>query len=127
MVPDQIATDTERKRQKVIALGKRFEKVHKAKQDHKAKQVKFDEGKEIGRRIADSKKSAKFAPGKNTMKRKLNTVAEEGLSSPRRSPHVDYSKRPNYAEVDVDRIQRKRPSADDYSGVDFDPPSKRAR
>ena len=121
MVPDQIAADNERKRQKAIALGNRFEK------EHKAKQVKFDEGKEIGRRIAHSKKSAKFAPSKNPVKRKLKTVAEEGISSPRRSPRVDYSKRPNYAEVDVDRIQIKRPSADDYSGVDFERPSKLSR
>ena len=89
MVPNQIAVENERKRQKAIALGKRFEKEHKAKQDHKAKKVKFDEGKEIGRRIADSKKSAKFAPAKNIVKRKLNTVAEEGLISPWRSPRVD--------------------------------------
>ena len=27
----------------------------------------------------------------------------------------------------MDWVQRKRPSADDYSGVDFDGPSKRAR
>ena len=115
------------KRQKVIALAKRFEKEHKAKQDQKAKHVMFDEGKEIGRRIANSNMSAKFAPSKNTVKRRLNTVAEEGLISPRRNPRVDYSKRPNYAEVDVDRVQRKRASADDYNGVDFDGPSKRAR
>src|ERR1041385_6978554 len=79
MVPEQIIADTERKRKKAIARGNRFEMEHKAKHDHKAKQVKFDEGKEIGRRIADSKKSAKFAPSKNTMKRKVNTVVEEGL------------------------------------------------
>src|ERR1041385_5182800 len=122
MVPDQIAADNERKRQKAIALANRFEKEHKAKQDQKAKRVMFEEGKEIGRRIAESNKSAKFVPSKNTVKRKLNTVAEEGLISPRRSPRVDCSKRPNYAEV-----QRKRPSADDYSGVHFDGSSKRAR
>ena len=121
MVPDQIAADVEKKRQKAIALGKTFEKAHKAKQ------VKFDEGKEIRRRIADSKKSAKFASAKNPVKRKLNTIAEEGLSSPRRSPRVDYSNRPNYAEVDVDGIQGKRTRADDYSGVDFERPSKLAR
>ena len=72
-------------------------------------------------------KSAKFAPSKKTAKRRLNTVAEEGLISPRRSPRVDYSKRPNYAEVDVDRVQRKRASADGYDDVDLDGPSKRAR
>ena len=127
MVPDQIADDNERKRQKAIAMVNRFEKEHKEKQDQKAKRVMFDEGKEIGRRIADSNKSAKFAPSKKTAKRRLNTVAEEGLISPRRSPRVDYSKRPNYAEVDVDHVQIKRASADDYDGVDFDGPSKHAR
>ena len=50
-------------------------------------------------------------------------MAEEGLISPRRSPRVDYSKRPNYAEVDVDRVRRKRASIDDYDGADLDGPS----
>ena len=39
----------------------------------------------------------------------------------------DYSKRPNYVEVDVDRVRRKRASVDDYDGADLDGPSKRAR
>ena len=121
MVPDQIAADVERRRQKAIALGNTFVKAHRAKQ------VKLGEGKEIGRRIADSKKSAKFAPAKNPVKRKLNTVAEQGLSSPRRSPRVDYSKRPNYAEVDVGGIHGKRRHADDHSGVDCERRSKLAR
>ena len=127
MVPDQIAADNERKRQKAIAMVNRFEKEHKEKQDQKAKRVMFDEGKEIGRRIADSNKSSKFAPSKKTAKRRLNTVAEEGLISPRRSPRVDYSKRPNYAEVDVDCVRRKWASVDDYDGANLDGPSKRAR
>ena len=105
----------------------RFEKEHKEKQDQKAKRVMFDEGKEIGRRIADSNKSVKFAPSKKTAKRRLNTVAEEGLISPWRSPRVDYSNRPNYAEVDVDRVRRKRASVDDYDGADHYGPSKCAR
>ena len=79
MVPDQIAADNERKRQKAIAMVNRFEKEHKEKQDQKAKRVVFDEGKEIGRRILDSNKSAKFSPSKKTAKRRLNTVADEGL------------------------------------------------
>ena len=37
MVPDQIAVDNERKRQKVIAMVNHFEKEHKEKQDQKAK------------------------------------------------------------------------------------------
>ena len=121
MVPDQIEADIERKRQKAILLGQHFEK------DHKAKQAKFAEVKEKGRRVADSNKSAKFAPAKNPVKRKLKTVAEEGLSSPRRSPRVADSKRPNYVEVDVDGLQEKRPRADDHSGVDVEGPSKRAQ
>src|SRR4051812_2211463 len=84
----QIASETERRRQKVITLGKRFEKEHKAKQDDKSKRVVFDEGKEIGRTIADSNKSAKFVPSKKTAKRKLNTVGEECFLSPRHNPHV---------------------------------------
>jgi len=35
MVPDQIAADNERKRQKAIAMVNRFEKEHKEKQDQK--------------------------------------------------------------------------------------------
>lgn len=121
MVPDQIEVDIERRRNKVILLVEHFEN------DHKSKRVKFAEEKEKGRRIADSNKPAKFAPTKNHAKRKLNTVAEEGLSSPRCGPRVADSNRPNYAEVDVDGLQGKRPRVDDHSDVVVEGPSKLAR
>ena len=121
MVPDKIQADIERRRNKAILLGERFEK------DHKAEWVKFDEEKEKGSRIADSNKSAKFVTEKNPVKRKLKTVAEEGLSSPCCSPRVADSKRPNYAEGDVDELQGNRPRVDDHIDDEVEGPSKRAR